>query len=93
MVPLFTATDDANRDDENFYLNMFQSLEIHKSGFYFAYTYDLTHTLQENIIRKIVNRMETVSTETHKVQVDNLKCPESESKPWESMFMWNKHLV
>ena len=60
MVPLFTATDNSNRDEENFYVNMFQQLEVHKTGFYFSYSYDMTHTLQENILRKINSRMETV---------------------------------
>lgn len=28
MVPLFEATDNANRDDENFYVSMFQNFEV-----------------------------------------------------------------
>jgi len=43
MVPLFEATDNVNRDDENFYVSMFQNFEVQKTGFYFSYTYDLTH--------------------------------------------------
>ena len=92
MVPLFQATENANRDDENFFVNMFQSLEVHKTGFYFSYTYDMTHSLQENILRKIGNRMETVYSEKE-ARVESLKCEESETKPWESMFMWNKYLI
>ena len=92
MVPLFLATDNTNRDDETFFVNMFQSLEVHKTGFYFSYTYDLTHNLQENILRKIGNRMETVQS-SKKVRVESLKAKEAESEPWESMFMWNKYLV
>ena len=72
MWPLFYSTDHANRDDENFFVNMFQSLEVNKTGFYFAYTYDLTHTLQENILRKIGNRMETVRGE-QKDRIESLK--------------------
>ena len=92
MVPLFQATENANRDDENFFVNMFQSLEVHKTGFYFSYTYDMTHSLQENILRKIGNRMETVYSEKE-ARVESLKCEEAETKPWESMFMWNKYLI
>ena len=76
MWPLFFCTDNANRDDENFFVNMFQSLEINKTGFYFAYTYDMTHTLQENILRKINNRMETVRG-GEKNHVESLKVKES----------------
>lgn len=36
---------------------------MHKIGFYFSYSYDLTHNLQENILRKIKNRMDTVHNE------------------------------
>ena len=94
MVPLYRATESANRDDENFFVNMFQSLEVHKTGFYYSYTYDLTHSLQENILRKIGNRMETVHNlvET-KVPVTSLRSKEAEAKPWETQFMWNKYLV
>ena len=85
MVPLFRATESANRDDENFFVNMFQSFEVLKTGFYYSYTYDLTHSLQENILRKIGNRMETVHNlvET-KVPVTSLRSKEAEAKPWEA---------
>lgn len=92
MIPLFDATDNANRDDENFYVSMFQNIEMQKTGFYFSYTYDLTNSLQENILRKIVNRMETVKGD-QKVRLTSLKSKEAQTKPWETMFMWNKYLV
>ena len=92
MVPLFEVTDDADRDNENFFVNMFQSFEIHKTGFYFSYTYDLTHSLQENILRKINNRMTTVKTE-QRVPVESLRSKDAQSRPWESQFMWNRYLV
>ena len=56
MVPLFRATSSANREDEAKYLQIFQRIEI-SNGFYFSYTYDLTRSLQENMIRKIRNKM------------------------------------
>ena len=52
MVPLFRAVNQVTRDDEEHYLKIFNQIEINK-GFYFSYTYDLTHSLQENITRKI----------------------------------------
>lgn len=36
---------------------MFNDIEINK-GFYFSYTYDLTRSLQENILRKIRRQQE-----------------------------------
>lgn len=56
MVPLFRATSSANREDEAKYLQIFQRIEI-SNGFYFSYTYDLTRSLQENMIRKVRNKM------------------------------------
>lgn len=90
MVPLFTAAHDANRDDENNFVNLFQQFEMHKIGFYFSYSYDLTHSLQENILRKIRNRMDTVHSERIP-QMQSLKCEEAETRPWDTMFMWNKY--
>ena len=57
MIPLFKKVENVNRDEEQQYVNLFQQLEVNK-GFYFSYTYDLTHSLQENIMRKIKNRTE-----------------------------------
>jgi len=93
LVPLFTATLDANRDDENNFVNLFSQFEIHKMGFFFSYTYDLTHSLQENILRKVRNRMTTVINEKTNERIHSLKSEEAETKPWESMFMWNKYLM
>lgn len=92
MVPLFTATNSASRDEENNYVNLFQQFEMHKLGFYFSYSYDLTHSLQENILRKIRNRMDSLHSE-RLTQVGSLKCADSETRPWDTMFMWNKYHV
>ena len=55
MVAMFRTTQTTqNRDDENRYMNYF--LDIKKESefpFYFSYTYDLTRSLQENIMRKV----------------------------------------
>lgn len=56
MIPLFRSTTHANREDEAKYLQLFKSIEM-ASGFYFSYTYDLTRSLQENMVRKIRNKM------------------------------------
>ena len=71
-------------------MNLFQQFEVHK-GFFFSYTYDLTHSLQENIMKKIKNRTESWTVD--KTQLSNLRCPEAISRPWETSFMWNKFLV
>ena len=42
-----------NRDDENRYMNYFLQIKKQDFPFYFSYTYDLTRSLQENIMRKI----------------------------------------
>ena len=92
MVSLFMATDNTNRDGENFYYNLFQSFDIPKECFYFSYTYDLTHSLQENIMRKVGNRLATMRSSLDK-QVDQLDSSEALHRPWESAFMWNRYHV
>ena len=52
LVPLFRNTTHTNRDDENRYLNYFLQVNI-SEGFYFSYTYDLTSSLQGNVMRKL----------------------------------------
>ena len=55
MVPLFRTTNAISRqvtDDEAKYLQIFNRIDIH-TGFYYSHTYDLTRSLQENLVRKI----------------------------------------
>lgn len=53
MISLFTWSKSKTRFvEEQKYINLFQQIKI-AEGFYFSYTYDLTHTLQMNIISKI----------------------------------------
>ena len=92
LVPLFTATQDLYRDEENNFVNLFTQFEMQKIGFYFSYTYDLTHSLQENILRKVRNRMDTLQAERVQ-QPESLKSEAAETLPWDSMFMWNKYHV
>ena len=55
LIPMFRQKSSEHRDDENRYLNYFQQVQIDK-GFYFSYTYDLTRSLQENLMRKMRKR-------------------------------------
>jgi phosphatidylinositol 3,5-bisphosphate 5-phosphatase len=52
MIPLFKQTSKMRQEEENKYVKLFLQIKINE-GFYFSYTYDLTHTLQNNIINKI----------------------------------------
>jgi len=56
IVPLFRTVSNSNREDEAKYLQIFNRIEI-GTGFYFSYTYDLTKSLQENMLRKIRTKM------------------------------------
>jgi len=56
MVPLFRKTSNTDVEDEENYVKWFQRIEIY-NGFYFSYTYDLTRSLQENMMRKIRNKI------------------------------------
>ena len=55
MVPLFRTTSNVHRDEEAKYLNIFNQIKI-QNDFFFSYTYDVTRSLQENILRKIRNK-------------------------------------
>ena len=52
MVPLFKWVSSMRKEDENKYVDLFKKIKI-SEGFYFSYTYDLTHTLQNNVLNKI----------------------------------------
>ena len=53
MIPLFTWTKTKMRfKEEKMYIDLFLAIKINE-GFYFSYTYNLTHTLQNNMIDKI----------------------------------------
>jgi phosphatidylinositol 3,5-bisphosphate 5-phosphatase len=55
LIPMFKTTSNHNNADECRYINYFQQVQIDQ-GFYFSYTYDLTRSLQENVMRKIRKR-------------------------------------
>ena len=58
MIQLFRWTSSSKRDDEQKYVELFKKVNIGQ-GFYFSYTYDLTHTLQHNILKKVINHSQT----------------------------------
>jgi hypothetical protein len=51
-VPLFKIITIDNKEDEQKYVQTFKDIQINK-GFYFSYTYDLTNSLQHNVLRNI----------------------------------------
>lgn len=55
-MPLFRTTSTNHKEDEAKYLQIFNRIEI-STGFYFSYSYDLTRSLQENMMRKIRNKL------------------------------------
>lgn len=44
MIRLFKKTYTMKQNDEEKYVDLFKQIKI-SEGFYFSYTYDLTHTL------------------------------------------------
>lgn len=58
MIPLYTRVQNINREDEDKYVQTFKDVQI-TEGFYFSYTYDLTHRLQDNILRQIKNQQKS----------------------------------
>ena len=70
----FTSTRSA---EESRYLGILNQVDLNKS-FYFSYSYDITHSLQHNIIRQ----RQAMQNGQHQADVD-----------FNSMFVWNHHLL
>lgn len=66
------------RSEETRYLTTFQNLDLSKT-FYFSYTYDITHTLQQNMIRE--KRMAHDFSDRRSLQ------------DYHEMFVWNSALL
>lgn len=64
--------------EEARFIGILNNLDLSRS-FYFSYSYDITRTLQKNILR-----------ERQAMQHGNA---DSSSKQWNSMFVWNHHLL
>ncbi|AMD21092.1 HEL189Cp [Eremothecium sinecaudum] len=80
LVPISASYKKPDATESKF-LSTFQNLDLTKS-FYFSYTYDLTNTLQTNILRK---KLEGVGRE-------DIMIP-SGIIDYNEMFMWNSHLL
>jgi hypothetical protein len=81
LVPLTTGSSSRfakdRSPDEARYLSIFHSLDLTR-GFYFSYSYDITRSLQQNIIR-----------ERHALNEGH-----AHAKPdFQDMFVWNHHLL
>lgn len=83
LISLTTITSSSrmkvDRDPEEArFIGILNNLDLNRS-FYFSYSYDITHTLQHNILFE----RETLH---HDLKAHNLK-------PRNAMFMWNHHLL
>jgi len=81
LVPLTTGASsrfarDRNPEETRF-LNILNNLDLSKS-FYFSYSYDITHTLQHNIIRQ----RQAMNEGQHQADL-----------AFSSMYVWNHHLL
>jgi hypothetical protein len=83
LIPLTTGSSsrfkpDVKNPEEARFLGILNNLDLTRS-FYFSYSYDITHTLQHNII-----------TERAAVAAGE---PYPHSQEYNSMFMWNNYLL
>lgn len=84
LIPLTTSTNsrfkssDTRNTEESRFLSILNGLDLNKS-FYFSYSYDITRTLQHNIM-------------TERAALAAGK-PSPHPKDYNSMFVWNSHLL
>ncbi|KAA8570721.1 hypothetical protein MFRU_011g02160 [Monilinia fructicola] len=84
LIPLTTSTNsrfkssDTRNTEESRFLSILNGLDLNKS-FYFSYSYDITRTLQHNIMK------ERAALAAGK--------PSPHPKDYNSMFVWNSHLL
>lgn len=83
LVPLVTAQNsrfkpDSRNAEEARFLGILNNLDLSRS-FYFSYSYDITRTLQHNIIKE------------RDALVRNLPCPHPPD--YNDMFVWNNYLL
>lgn len=82
MVPLMTSAaarvKSERQLEENRFVNIFGNLDLTR-GFYFSHSYDVTRTLQHNIMREREALQEGL--------------PEPASADHNDMFVWNNHLL
>lgn len=95
---LFKLFTDKKTKDEKKYVDIFNSLDI-QLGFYFSYSYDLTHTLQENILNTLMtlqpersrNRARTFHSVTDHEPI--MAFEQKELYDWKTMFVWNHDMI
>ena len=105
MVPLFKTIGNEDRLNEIKYVQIFKEIQLTK-GFYFSYTYDLTHTLQDNIIhqihlQKLKEDNETESNKSvfdcdsyntyEKIKANHLNF--EDNYKWDEKYIWNHFLI
>lgn len=81
---------------EKRYADIFNSLDV-TMGFYYSYTYDLTHTLQENITFLLNEDLKTPTpritkrskTQQHFGDLEDSECRKIDYYPWKAMYVWN----
>ncbi|PPJ56656.1 hypothetical protein CBER1_01787 [Cercospora berteroae] len=81
LIPLTTGSSsnflrDRNPEESRF-LSILNNLDLTKS-FYFSYSYDITHSLQRNIIRQRQAMNDGIAVAAHE---------------YNGMFVWNSHLL
>ncbi len=82
LVPLTTATGSRSKSDRNAeearFLSIFNNLDLSRS-FYFSYSYDITRTLQHNMLRERQALRDGLSHPAH--------------ADLNAMFVWNHYLL
>jgi hypothetical protein len=83
LVPLVTSQNsrfkpDSKNVEEARFLGILNNLDLSRS-FYFSYSYDITHTLQHNMIKE------------RDALAHNLPCPHVPD--YNAMFVWNNYLL
>ncbi|CAG9320891.1 unnamed protein product [Blepharisma stoltei] len=83
------------KSEEKRYMDIFSGLDM-AMGFYYSYTYDLTHTLQENISsmmgddKSLSRSNKRTQSQHHLGECVNNECEhEWEYYPWKTMYVWN----
>lgn len=84
--------------DEKHYIEIFKTLDL-TSGFYFSYSYDLTHTLQENIVKSlqstaVIDRSRARAKTFYSFNSGtNVNFDLQGIYDWKSMFVWNHDMI
>lgn len=86
----------ARNSEEARFLHTFLSIDLEKT-FYFSYTYDLTNTLQRNVVRfkkKFMGLYETNATRSN-TSTPQIKTAEENTGDfsYNDRFVWNSHLL